>query len=116
MLGHRLKESGHGRVAPAGQGYVGVGIVTSQAVRREDFGVPQNGTLTPFQALEVEAPEVFDEKHEEYFVAVNWIKAVDLQGAVKERGFFGNQNTVARPRSPQWGFTVDRLKSIWQVS
>ena len=98
------------------QGYVGVGIVTSSAVHREDFEVRQNGTVTLFHDLEVEAPEVFDESHEEYFVAVNWIKAVDLEAAVKERGFFGNQNTVARPRSPQWDFTVDRLKSLWQVS
>ena len=98
------------------QGYVGVGIVTSPAISREDFGVQQNGTVTLFLDLEVEAPEVFDESHEEYFVAVNWIKAVDLEVAVKERGFFGNQHTVARPRSPLWNFTVDRLKSLWQVS
>lgn len=98
------------------QGYVGVGIVASSAVSREAFEVRQNGTATPFRGLEMEAPEVFDESHEEYFVAVNWIKAVDLEAAVKERGFFGNQNTVARPRSPHWGFTVDRLKSLWQVS
>ena len=29
--------------------------------------------------------------------------------AVKEKGFFGNQNTVARPTTAAWGYTVDRL-------
>ena len=56
------------------------------------------------------------ENHEdEHFVGVNWIKTVDLQEAVKETGFFGNQNIVARPRAPSWNFTIERLKSLWQV-
>ena len=97
------------------QGYVGVGIVTSPAVRREEFKVRQNGTLMPFQDLEVEAPKALEEEHEEYFVAVNWIKTVDFKNAVKETGFFSNQNTVARPVSSTWDFTVVRLKSLWQV-
>ena len=96
-------------------GYVGVGKVTASAVRREDFEVWQNGTLTPFRELELEAPRALDEEHEEYFVAINWTKTVDLYTAVSELGFFGNQNTVARPRSPRQDFTVGRLKSLWQV-
>ena len=98
------------------RGYVGVGKVTSPAVSREDFEVRRDGAPTPLMDLEMEASEVLDESHEEHFVAVDWLRTVDLKDAVRERGFFGNQNTVARPRTPQWNFTVDRLKSLWQVS
>jgi len=46
----------------------------------------------------------------EYLVRVKWIKTVPENEAVKEKGFFGNQNTVARPRTPKWDHTVERLK------
>ena len=49
-------------------------------------------------------------------VGVKWTKTVDLHEAVKEIGFFGNQNTVARPRAHSWHFTVERLKTLWQMS
>jgi hypothetical protein len=35
----------------------------------------------------------------------------DPASAIHERGFFGNQNSVTRPRSPKWVHTVERLKS-----
>lgn len=103
-------------VSVPGKGYVGVGEVLKSAVRFDQFNVSVNGTLTPLTELEVEAKEAFDEGHDEHFVAVKWIKKVDLQEAVKERGFFGNQNTVAQPRSPKWTFTIERLKDRWGVS
>ena len=53
------------------QGYVGVGIVTAPAAHRDEFEVHLNGMPTPFSDLEVEAPEVFNHDHEEFFVAVN---------------------------------------------
>ena len=56
------------------------------------------GVATPIVNVEVEAPEMFDEEHGEHIVGVKWTKTVDLHEAVKEIGFFGNQNTVARPR------------------
>ena len=102
-------------VSVPGKGYVGVGEVTESVVRYEQFSVNPNGSPIPITEVEVEAPGAFDEEHGEHFVGVDWIKAVDLQGAVKERGFFGNQNTVAQPRSPKWHFTVERLKTIWGV-
>ena len=101
-------------VSVPGKGYVGVGEVQKPAVRFDQFNV--NGTLSPLAEAEFEAPEAFDERHDEHFVAVKWIKAVDLQDAVKERGFFGNQNTVAQPRSSKWDFTVERLKALWGIN
>ena len=103
-------------VSVPGKGYVGVGEVQKPAVRFDQFSVNVNGTLSPLAEVEFEAPEAFDERHDEHFVAVKWIKAVDLQDAVKERGFFGNQNTVAQPRSSKWDFTVERLKALWGIN
>ena len=111
----RLQPGNRVWVSVPGKGYVGVGEVLEPAVRYDQFKVNRHGALTPLKKLEVEAPEAFDKKHDEHFVAVKWIKKVDLQEAVKELGFFGNQNTVARPRSPKWPFTVERLKALWGV-
>ncbi len=99
-----------------GTGYAGVGEVTSEAVRYDQFKVDQDGNSIPLTQVGIEAPEAFDEAHGEHFVGVKWIKAVDLQEAVWERGFFANQNTVAQPRAPSWHFTVERLKTLWGVS
>ena len=99
-----------------GTGYVGVGEVLSSAVHLDQFKVNLGGVETPIAQVELETPWMLDEDQGEYYVGVKWIKAVDLHEAVKEIGFFGNQNTVARPRAQSWNFTVGRLKSLWQVS
>ena len=99
-----------------GTGYVGVGEVVSPAVRFSQFKMSVQGVATPIVNVEVEAPEMFDEEHGEHIVGVKWTKTVDLHEAVKEMGFFGNQNTVARPRAQSWHFTVERLKTLWQMS
>ena len=99
-----------------GTGYVGVGEVVSAAVRFDQFKLSNQGVETPIADVEVEAPEMFDQEHSEHIVGVNWTKAVDLHEAVKEIGFFGNQNTVAKPRAQSWHFTVERLKTLWRVS
>jgi len=36
--------------------------------------------------------------------------------AIKEKGFFGNQNSVARPTALKWDYTVQRLKKHFGVS
>jgi hypothetical protein len=47
----------------------------------------------------------------EYFVPVKWLQTVpSSQQAIYEIGLFGNQNTVCKPTTPKWRFTVDRLK------
>ena len=102
-------------VSVPGKGYVGVGEVVTSVQPCDQFKVYVDGTLIPLTEVEVEAPDVFDEVHGEHFVGVRWVKAVDLQDAVRERGFFGNQNTVAQPRSSKWHFTVERLKALWSV-
>ncbi len=99
-----------------GTGYVGVGIVTKPAVRFDQFSVKRKDGEVPIVDVEVEAPGMFDEEHGEHIVGVDWIKTVELAGAIKEIGFFGNQNSVARPRAANWQFTVERLKTIWNLT
>lgn len=51
----------------------------------------------------------------EFVVPVKWENAVPVEEAVRETGFFGNQNTVCRPTSEKWNFTVKRLKELWHI-
>lgn len=56
-----------------------------------------------------------DPEKAEYMVKVRWLKTVSIRYAVKETGFFGNQNTVCRPQTDKWSFTIKRLKEIWHI-
>lgn len=56
-----------------------------------------------------------DPANAEYVVQVDWIKTVLETQAVKEIGFFGNQNSVCRPRDQKWVYTVERLKKVWGI-
>ena len=99
-----------------GTGYVGVGEVVNAAVPLDQFKVKLDGVETPIAEADVEPSWMYDAEQGEYFVGVKWIKTVELHEAVNEIGFFKNQNTVARPRAESWNFTVERLKTAWQVS
>ncbi|TKD34384.1 endonuclease NucS domain-containing protein [Azotobacter chroococcum] len=96
------------------QGYVGVGRVTGQATPAAEFHVSQNGEEIP--VLEAakrgnyHAEFVDDPERCEYFVPVTWLQTVPVSQAVREVGMFGNQNTVCRPTTPKWRWTVERLK------
>jgi hypothetical protein len=41
---------------------------------------------------------------------MRWLDTVPVERAINEDGLFGNQNTVCRPKTPKWQFTVTRLK------
>ena len=56
-----------------------------------------------------------NEERAEYFVRVKWIKDVPIRQAVKQMGFFGNQNSVCKPKVASWLFTVDTLKKKWGI-
>jgi hypothetical protein len=97
------------------QGYVGVGEVTGGAVRARDFKVTVDGVQRP--ALDVLKARYHrhlaeDEAGSEYFVPIKWHATRPLAQAVSEVGFFGNQNTVCRPRTSKWNHTVERLKQL----
>ena len=102
-------------VSVPGKGYVGVGKVVSSTMPYDKFTVDVGDTKMALMDVQMEAPKALDEDYGEHFVGVNWQKTLDLDQAVRERGFFGNQNTVARPRNQKWEFTVDRLKTLWEI-
>ena len=96
-------------------GYVGVGIVKGPPVPSTEFVVDNDaGAKVPITSLPLTGnltrPSDNKEATEEYIVPVKWIKTVPLNEAISEKGFFGNQNSAARPRAKTWRHTVDRLK------
>lgn len=104
-----------------GKGYVGVGRVKEKCVPLCDFYVhDESGARRRF--IEVADPtrtyhrDATDPAYAEYFVSMDWIHSVPLSEAVREIGFFGNQNTVCRPKNQKWIDTVDKLRNRWNVT
>jgi hypothetical protein len=95
-------------------GYAGVGVVDGPMQTLAEFTIPVDGEEKP--AADVLTQGTYgrefadDEEKGAYFVPVRWLQTVPRERAVREPGFFGNQNTVAAPRTPSWSTTVDRLK------
>ncbi len=94
-----------------GHGYVGVGRVVSRAVAASEFAVKVPGSDIQSPILDTATVGTYGST--ECFVHVEWLQVVTLNKAVKEIGFFGNQNTVCKPTTPKWRATVDRLKVLF---
>ena len=107
-------------------GYVGVGIVEETATIAKDFKVAVNNKMVPILNAPLELNEkdkegflkkyANNEERAEYFVRVRWIKDFPIKQAVKQMGFFGNQNSVCKPKVSSWLFTVDTLKKKWGIT
>ncbi len=99
-------------VKAPGHGFVGVGRVRGKAVPVSEFKLATPAGERP--ALDVLKGRYNSGKQDpdraEYFVPVDWLDTVPLEAAVQEVGMFGNQNTVCKPKTPKWRYTVDRLK------
>ena len=97
-----------------GSGFVGVGRATGRAQPAATFKVATPTGDVP--VLEIAKGGSYhreflnDPERCEYFVPVQWLQTVPLEKAVREIGFFGNQNTVCKPTTPKWRSTVERLK------
>ena len=99
-------------------GYVGVGIVKKEAQQAKDVLFSIEGREVGFSSLKTQGHYLYssdDPANSEYVVQVDWIKTVLETQAVKEIGFFGNQNSVCRPRDQKWVYTVERLKKVWGI-
>lgn len=99
-------------------GYVGVGRVIDEAKVAKDIRFSVGEKETGFQELETKGFYLYSLDNDdtaEYVVKVEWLKTVAENKAVKELGFFGNQNTVCRPQDTKWDFTVKRLKELWNI-
>ena len=104
-----------------GSGYVGVGLVEQEMQPVDKFTVPDDaGNHVPIvevspAAAALRSATTNDPDMADYLVRVRWLKTLDPKQAVHEKGFFGNQNSVARPRSPKWDHTVERLKTRFGI-
>ena len=103
-----------------GDGYIGVGIVKGAPVTARGFMVAaENGREVPLASLHTVDPELMDgiddPGDENFLVPVQWIKTLPRSQAIKETGFFGNQNSACRPRDSKWDHTVNRLKKRFGV-
>jgi hypothetical protein len=104
-----------------GQGYVGVGIVTGERCRAEQYRFStESGEKTLLEVPLVESYSNLNadaaDDEAEYLVPVRWLHTVDRDKAFSEVGLFGNQNTVCKPTTPKWRHTVNRLRSVWRVA
>ena len=99
-------------------GYVGVGVVTEPVQQAKDAVFDVKGEKVKMVDLSLRGNYLYsvdDPDNAEYVVKIQWIKTVRASEAVKELGFFGNQNSVCRPLADRWNFTVDRLKKCWEI-
>jgi hypothetical protein len=106
---------------PGPTGYVGVGKVSASAVPLTEFLVTDgNGRTLPLLEAGIKCKNMAEDAHDpdmsEYVARVKWIKTVPISQAVREKGFFGNQNCVAEPADPKWPYTVERLKHRFGIT
>lgn len=99
------------------QGFVGVGRVTGAAQPASDFAVMVDGIYKPLSEIPEMQRYLTETSIEEqaWFVPVAWLKTVPINEAIREVGFFGNQNTVAKPKSEKWEHTISVLKKRFAV-
>jgi hypothetical protein len=105
-----------------GTGYVGVGRVEQTVVPVEEFITTDTSgnrvPITQIKGLDISnrTPSTEDPEKAEYLVRVRWEKAVPVEKAVSERGLFGSQHTVARPKKDKWRHTIERLKTLFGIT
>ncbi|RMG32924.1 MAG: DUF91 domain-containing protein [Planctomycetota bacterium] len=101
-------------------GYVGVGIVEdAQPMLADEFLVTHEGRQVPITHVPLRGRlkyDTDDPDKQERLVRVKWIRTLPLEEAIKEKGLFGNQNTVAKPTTPKWDHTVERLKQAFGIT
>lgn len=106
-------------VKAPGHGFVGVGEVQGPSQIIHDFRIqtpegerPANEALT---GASYHREFNNDPERAEWFVPVKWLATVPIEEAIDETGLFGNQNTVCKPTTPKWRYTVERLRERFDV-
>jgi hypothetical protein len=101
-------------------GFIGVGKVIDTMHKANEVQFEADGKSGSIYELPHEGnygeENIDNDDKAEYIVKVYWLKTVDIKKAVSEVGFFGNQNTVCRPTSKKWNYTIERLKGIWNIN
>jgi hypothetical protein len=102
------------RAAGGAGGYVGVGVVTAEAVGVNDFDVEVGGTTMNILEAPLKATNMGWDADDpdlcEYLVRVEWTEHRPREQAFWEKGMFANQNVVAKLRQP---FTLQRLGEVF---
>lgn len=99
-------------------GFVGVARVADTRVPVDEFMVTtENGEQKPLPSIVQSELNLYanDPDKADYAVRLEWLHTIAPKDAVWEKGFFANQNTVARPTSPKWDYTVERLRTLWGI-
>ena len=102
-------------------GFVGVGMVTGTKQRVDSLKVYSEGKdeTTLLSEVELNDPAILERAEDpelaEYAVPVQWIKSLDIDQAIDEKGLFGNQNIVCKPTSAVWKHTIERLSQLFEV-
>lgn len=102
----------------AGKGFGAVGIVTETRTAVDDFMVQKDGVSVPvYEAVpSLDVRKIADDPEAgTYAVGIKWLHTVPYNQGVWEKGFLANQNTVARPTSSKWEYTISRLKTLWSI-
>ncbi len=101
-----------------GRGYVEVGIVTGTSTPITEFMLTNKfGQSKSIKEIVPSTPSMdVPLEEQEHYVKVNWLKTVSLVQAIKEKGFFGNQNSVAKPKAKKWIHTIDRLIKRFEIT
>ncbi|WP_049756708.1 hypothetical protein [Acidithiobacillus ferrooxidans] len=101
-------------VKAPGFGFVGVGVVTGEVRPIKDFMVTTgHGDAHVYDVAKGGSYHweyADDPERCEYFVPVKWLQTVPAEQGVQGVGLFGNQNSVCKPTTPKWRYTVDQLK------
>ena len=102
------------------RGYVGVGTVEEPSKKVDEFFVAQpDGSKARILDLPLHSQlgkDKDDPDLAEYLVRVRWVKTVTLERAIREVGFFGNQNSACR-RSRQSGTALwKRVTQLFDLS
>lgn len=105
-----------------GHGYAGVGIVVEGPVPFDRFEVDDGkGNRVPITSMPLKGSYHVEQAAEdstkaEYLVRVRWLKTVPVNEAIREKGFFGNQNSAAKPKTKSWQHTVERLTQRFGIA
>lgn len=114
-----LEPGGRVWVNSPGVGYLGVGIVKGKPVPASEFEVEtpagRQRYLDVGQVSDGLRAAADDPNQADHFVPIEWLATVAESKAIRETGLFGNQNSAAKPQTPSWPMTVERLMAAFEV-
>lgn len=101
----------------SGKGFGGVAQVVEPRQPIDEFMVERDGDEVPVTDIVASKLTTVEEDPDlaDYAVRLKWLHSVPYDRGIWERGFLANQNTVARPTSPKWQYTIERLRALWDI-